>query len=187
MALGEARGDGGGPLPARRLGLLLGLAAAAWAGDLATKQLALTHLADDQPVRLLGGAVYLSLTRNSGAAFSLGGDHTWIFSIIASTAVCVLLWLAIRVRSTPWAVALGLILGGVLGNLTDRIFRAPGAFHGHVVDMVSLFDPYGRLWPVFNVADSALFCGVGLAVYLEFTGRTRDGGRRVDEPREAAA
>ncbi len=69
------------------------------------------------------------------------------------------------------------MLGGALGNLVDRIFRAPCPFHGHVVDMISLFDPYGQVWPVFNLADSSLVCGVLLAVLLELTGRQRDGRR----------
>ena len=85
--------------------------------------------------------------------------------------------MAARLRSLPWAISLGLVLGGAVGNLTDRIFRAPGVFVGHVVDMVSLFDPYGQVWPIFNLADSALVCGVVLAVLLEVTGRQRDGSR----------
>ena len=85
--------------------------------------------------------------------------------------------MALRLRSLPWAVSLGLVLGGALGNLIDRIFRAPGPFVGHVVDMISLFDPYGQVWPVFNLADSSLVCGVLLAVLLELTGRQRDGRR----------
>lgn len=92
-------------------------------------------------------------------------------------------WMAARLRSLPWAISLGLVLGGALGNLTDRIFRAPGVFVGHVVDMVSLFDPYGQVWPIFNLADSALVSGVVLAVLLELTGRQRDGTRLRSRPR----
>ncbi|GGK25972.1 hypothetical protein GCM10010124_18140 [Pilimelia terevasa] len=179
--MGPERGSAGAPSgPGRAVWLLGGLAAAILAGDVVTKQVALAQLADEVPVRLWGGVLYLSLTRNSGAAFSLGGDYTWIFPIFAVIMIGFLVWLARGVRSLPWAVSLGLILGGVLGNLTDRVFRAPGVFRGHVVDMVSLFDPYGRIWPVFNLADSALVCGVVLAVFLEFTGRPRDGSRRGD-------
>ena len=76
-----------------------------------------------------------------------------------------------KLRSVPWAIALGLVLGGALGNFTDRLFRAPGPFLGHVVDFVSVFDPAGQVFPVFNVADSALCVGVVLAVLLELTGR----------------
>ena len=90
-------------------------------------------------------------------------------------------WMALRLRSLPWAVSLGLVLGGALGNLVDRLFRAPGPFVGHVVDMVSLFDDHGGYWPVFNLADSSLVVGVALAVLLELTGRRRDGTRLVSQ------
>lgn len=154
--------------------------------DLTTKHLALQALSDSEPVRLLGGAVYLTLIRNSGAAFSLGGDVTIIFPLVTLLVVGWIGWLARKLYSTAWAAALGLVLGGALGNLADRIFRAPGPFFGHVVDMVSLFDDNGGVWPVFNVADTALVAGVGLAILLEATGRQRDGGRRSfsDERRE---
>jgi len=145
--------------------------------DQLTKHLSVTLLAEADPVRLVGGAVYLSLTRNSGAAFSLGGDYTFVFPLITLVVVGWIGWMAVRVRSLAWALALGLVLGGALGNLADRIFRAPGFLVGHVVDMVSVFGPYGRAFPVFNVADSCLVVGVCLAVLLELTGRQRDGGR----------
>jgi signal peptidase II len=86
-------------------------------------------------------------------------------------------YMARRLRSVPWALALGLVLGGALGNLGDRLFRAPGPFQGHVVDMISLFGPYGEYFAVFNIADSCLSVGVVLAVLLELTGRQRDGSR----------
>ncbi|HYN92599.1 MAG TPA: signal peptidase II [Pilimelia sp.] len=151
--------------------------------DLVTKELALRYLADRESVRLLGGAVYLTVTRNSGAAFSFGRDYTFIFPLITLLVVGWIAWTARRLRSVPWGVALGLVLGGALGNLTDRMFRAPGPFLGHVVDMVSLFDDRGQVWPVFNVADSALMTGVGLALLLEVTGRLRDGTRARANPR----
>jgi signal peptidase II len=155
--------------------------------DVLTKQLALTNLADGRSVRLLGGALYLTLTRNSGAAFSLAEDYTIVFPVIAIVVVAGIIWLAWRLRSVPWAVALGLILGGALGNLADRIFRAPGPFRGHVVDFLSLFDAHGRVWPIFNVADSSLFCGVAIAIVLELTGRRRDGTRHQSDKRVTTA
>lgn len=177
-SVGSETAEPGGGKPRRRAILILGCTAAvALLTDLVTKHLALVTLTDREPVRLLGGAVYLSLTRNSGAAWSIGADHTWIFSIITIVVIGWILWMALRLRSAPWAVSLGLVLGGALGNLTDRIFRAPGHFVGHVVDMISLFGPYGEHYPVFNIADSALVCGVVLAVLLELTGRQRDGSR----------
>ncbi|GGM38423.1 hypothetical protein GCM10011608_23850 [Micromonospora sonchi] len=168
------------------LTILLCLAVFALAVDLLTKHLALAELSDREPVRLLGGAVYLSLTRNSGAAWSLGSDYTFIFPVIAVGVLGWIAWMTRSLRSVPWAISLGLVVGGVTGNLLDRIFRAPGWFVGHVVDMISVFDPYGRVFPIFNVADSALVCGVLLAVALEFTGRQRDGSRIVTDKDKGA-
>jgi len=153
------------------------VAAAALAADIVTKLIALAHLREDDPVRLFGGAVYLSLTRNAGAAFSLGGRYTFVFPIIAAVVIVGIGWLLRRLASVPWAIAMGLILGGVLGNLVDRLFRAPGPMRGHVIDFISVFDDAGRVWPIFNLADSCLVVGVILAVLLELTGRQRDGHR----------
>ncbi|MEU7801236.1 signal peptidase II [Micromonospora arborensis] len=180
---------GGGTRRPRAVAILAGVALVALLADLVTKHLALAALTDREPVRLLGGFVYLSLTRNSGAAWSIGADHTWIFPLITIGVVGWIVWMALRLRSLPWAISLGLVLGGALGNLVDRIFRAPAPFHGHVVDMISLFDPYGQVWPVFNLADSSLVCGVLLAVLLELTGRQRDGRRagRDGDPAETDA
>jgi signal peptidase II len=156
---------------------LAAIAAAVVLVDQVTKQLADANLADAEPVRLLGGAVYLVHATNSGAAFNLGSSYTWVFPVIAFAVIGWIGWMTRRLRSLPWAVALGLVLGGASGNLVDRLFRPPGPFRGEVIDMVSVFDPYGRVWPVFNVADSALVVGVLLAVWLELTGRRRDGTR----------
>jgi signal peptidase II len=168
---------GGGTPRRRAIAILAGTALVAFLADLLTKHLALLELTGRGPVELLDGVIYFSLTRNSGAAWSIGSDHTWIFPLITIAVIGWIGWMALRLRSVPWAISLGLVLGGALGNLVDRIFRAPGRFVGHVVDMISLFDPYGRVWPVFNLADSALVCGVVLAVLLELTGRQRDGSR----------
>lgn len=145
--------------------------------DLLTKQLALTNLSDGSVTRILGGAVYFDLTRNSGAAFSIGANLTVVFPIITMVVLGGIIWLARRLRSVPWALSMGLIVGGALGNLIDRVFRAPGFLHGHVVDFISVFAPAAEKFPIFNAADSALFCGVVLAILLEFTGRRRDGSR----------
>jgi signal peptidase II len=145
--------------------------------DLWTKQLATANLADREPVRLFGGAVYLLLVRNSGAAFSMGTRYTWVFPLVTIVVVTVILVAARRLASIGWAVALGLVLGGALGNLGDRLFRAPGPLLGHVVDFISVFDAHGQGFPVFNLADSALCCGVALVILLELTGRRRDGTR----------
>src|SRR4051794_41956591 len=96
--------------------------------------------------------------------------YTWILSLIAITVVIVLIRVARRLRSTGWAIALGLVLGGALGNLMDRIFRAPGPLQGHVVDMVSPFAANGEAFAVFNLADSAISCGGALLVVLALFG-----------------
>ncbi|SBT48177.1 signal peptidase II [Micromonospora narathiwatensis] len=185
---GSGTTESGRGTPRRRaVGVLLGVALFSLVADVITKQLALSELTGRGPVSLLGGTVYLTLTRNSGAAWSIGSGHTWVFPLITFGVIAWIGWMALRLRSLPWAVSLGLVLGGALGNLTDRIFRAPGHFVGHVVDMVSLFDPYGQVWPVFNLADSSLVCGVILAVLLELTGRQRDGGRAGAEAAEPVA
>ncbi|WP_329102440.1 signal peptidase II [Micromonospora sp. NBC_01699] len=161
----------------RAITILVATAVLVLLADLGTKQWALSTLTPSEPVRLFGGAVYLTLIRNSGAAFGLGSDYTWVFPLVTLAVVGWISWMATRLRSLPWAISLGLVLAGALGNFTDRIFRAPGPFLGHVVDMVSLFDPYGQTWPIFNLADSALVSGVILAILLELTGRQRDGTR----------
>ncbi|MQA25009.1 MAG: signal peptidase II [Micromonosporaceae bacterium] len=145
--------------------------------DLASKVAAVSGLEGREPLRLLGGAVYLALTRNSGAAFSLGSGYTVVLTAIAIVVIAVICWIARRLRSAPWALSLGLILGGAAGNLVDRLFRAPGPFQGAVIDFISVFDESGGVWPVFNLADSCLVIGVALALWLELTGRRMDGSR----------
>ena len=157
--------------------MLAAVAALAVLVDQVTKQFTVAHLADAEPVRLLGGAVYLVHATNSGAAFGIGESYTFVFPIVAVAVAGWIVWAARRLRSVPWGLALALVLGGAVGNLIDRIVRPPGPLRGEVVDMVSVFDPYGRVFPVFNVADSALVVGVALAVWLELTGRRRDGTR----------
>ncbi len=165
--------------------VLLGLTAVLSVGiDQWTKQLALTNLSDGSVTRILGGLVYFDLTRNSGAAFSIGSNYTFVFPIITVVVLGGVVWLSRHLRSLPWAVSMGLIVGGALGNLTDRLFRAPGPLQGHVVDFISVFAPAGERFAIFNAADSSLFCGVVLAILLEFTGRRRDGLRAASR-REA--
>jgi signal peptidase II len=161
----------------RAVWVLAAVATLAVLVDQVTKQLTVAHLADAEPVRLLGGAVYLVHTTNSGAAFGIGESYTFVFPIVAVAVVGWIIWAARRLRSVPWGLALALVLGGAVGNLIDRILRPPAPLRGEVVDMISVFDPYGRVFPVFNAADSALVIGVAFAVWLELTGRRRDGTR----------
>jgi signal peptidase II len=103
-----------------------------------------------------------------------------LFSVIAVAVAVVIVRTARRLRSTGWAAALGLVLGGALGNLIDRIFRSPGFLRGAVVDFASVFGPDGRVWPVFNVADSAIVCGGILGALLALRGIEFDGSRARD-------
>lgn len=171
---------------AGKVRLLALLAVAVLVADIVTKVIGVAELEGRPPVPVLGGLVYLQLVRNPGAAFSLATGYTWILSLVAVAVVVVIIRVARRLRSTGWAVALGLILGGASGNLVDRIFRAPGPLHGHVVDMVSVFAPDGRLFPVFNLADSCIVCGGVLLVLLALLGReldgTRSGSSKAEEP-----
>ncbi|MGH3854476.1 MAG: signal peptidase II [Pseudonocardiaceae bacterium] len=161
----------------RRTGLLAAIATVTLLLDVLTKMLAVMFLEGHPPLELLGGALYLVVYRNSGAAFSLATGLTWMLSLIALGVVIVIIRLASRLRSTGWAVGLGLVLGGALGNLVDRLLRAPAPLRGHVVDFVSLLAPDGSVWPVFNLADSAIVCGAVLLVLLAATGRELDGTR----------
>ncbi len=147
------------PLQPRKVGLLAAIATTVVVLDLISKIVIVATVQPNQPVRLLGGLVYLSLIRNPGAAFSLATGMTWLLALVAIGVVIVIIRMAPRLRSTPWAVSLGLVLGGAIGNLIDRIFRAPGFLQGHVVDFVSVFGPNAEYFPVFNVADSAITIG----------------------------
>lgn len=153
--------------------------------DLLTKVWAVEALSGREPLRLAGGALYLTLARNTGAAFSLGTNFTVIITIVMIAVVIGILVVARKVVSTPWAWALGLVLGGAGGNLIDRLFRHPSPFRGAVIDFFSVLDPYGGFFPIFNIADICIVCGGILAALLALTGRELDGTRSAgDEPQE---
>jgi len=184
------------PLPPRRLALCLIVAAAALAIDVISKVIVVATLSDRAPVRLLGGALYLTEARNPGAAWGLGAGTaaaTVLFTGVAAVVAAVIVRVARRLHSVGWAVAFGLVLGGALGNLTDRLLRAPGAFRGHVVDWISVFAPDGSTFPIFNAADSAITCGAALAILMALRGIEFDGRRTADreaggaEPDETGA
>lgn len=170
--------DAAGMRPARpRRGLFAATAAVALAFDIVSKLIVVARLPETRQVRLLGGALWLDQARNSGAAFSLGTSFTLILTLVAAAVAVVIVRASGRLRSAGWAVALGLILGGALGNLTDRVFRAPGVGRGHVVDWISVFGPEGRHWPIFNLADSAISVGAVVAAVLALLGVEFDGRR----------
>jgi signal peptidase II len=161
-------------LPRRRVGVLLAVAVAVLALDIVTKVIVVATLSDRAPIRLLGGFLKLRVDRNPGAAFSVGTGMTVVFSLIAVAVIVFILRWSRMIRSAPWAVTLGLLLGGATGNLVDRIFRSPGVFRGWVVDWIQV--PH---WPVFNLADSAIVCGGILAVVLSARGIRLDGRRET--------
>jgi signal peptidase II len=153
-----------------QVAVLIGVALFVLAADVISKAVVVARLSHHPPVRLLGGLLTLRLIRNSGAAFSIGTSLTVVFTAIAVGVIIFILRTARRLRSTPWAITLGLLLGGATGNLADRIFRAPGPMRGWVVDWIQV--PH---WPVFNLADSAIVCGGVLAVLLAVLGLRMDG------------
>lgn len=170
------------PTRPSRTRLLIGLALGVLALDLATKLLVVALIEPAENVRTLGGLVYLTNYRNTGAAFSFAEGATVVFSLIAAVVVVVIVRVARRLSSTGWAVALGLVLGGAVGNLVDRVFRDPGFLRGGVVDFVSLLEPDGGFYPIFNVADSAIVCGGILGAVLAIRGIEFDGTRSKDAP-----
>ncbi|RBY89197.1 signal peptidase II [Blastococcus sp. TBT05-19] len=164
-----------------RTRLLLALAAGVLLADLVTKLVVVATIAPGEDIRTLGGALYLTHLRNTGAAFSLAEGFTVVLTLIAVAVSVVIVRVARRLFSTGWAVALGLVLGGALGNLVDRIFRDPGFLRGGVVDFLSVFGPDGSVWPVFNIADSAIVCGGILGVLLALRGIEFDGTRSSED------
>ena len=170
------------PARGRKLPVVIGVAVFVLALDVVSKIIVVHELAHHAPIRLLGGFLTLLLLRNSGAAFSIGTSATIVFTLIAAVVIVFILRTARKLRSLPWAITLGLLLGGATGNLSDRIFRAPGLFRGDVVDWIEL--PH---WPVFNLADSAIVCGGVLAVLMAILGLRMDGTRESRHPEPAPA
>jgi signal peptidase II len=164
--------------PPRRLLLFSVVAGLALGLDVVSKVIVAAELGGHAPIRVLWGSIYLDEARNSGAAFSVGTGFTVVLTLIALAVAAVIVRAASRMRSRGWAIALGLIFGGALGNLGDRIFREPGVFRGHVVDWISLFGPWGVHWPIFNLADSAIVCGAVLAAILSLRGVPFEGVSR---------
>lgn len=142
--------------------------------DVASKVLVVARLEHHAPVRLLHGLVTLEVSRNSGAAFSFAQGSTVLFTLIAAGVVVMIVRVMPRLASRGWAITLGLLLGGALGNLLDRLTRAPGIGRGAVVDFIHL--PH---FATFNVADSAITIGAGLVVLLSVKGVEVDGSHRA--------
>ncbi|WP_455132235.1 signal peptidase II [Microbacterium aurum] len=158
------------------------LAALVLAANQFSKHLALTNLPYQEPVEVWGQFLQFYLTRNPGAAFSFGEEVTWVFTLVLAAAAVTIVVLAVtRVRSRTWAIVLGLLLGGILGNLTDRLLRDPGFLVGHVVDFINTPWMWLGMNPaIYNVADMfivTMMIGVALLVLR---------GRRLDGSRDGA-
>lgn len=153
--------------------LILAIAAVVVVADQLTKLWATSSLQEGGYHSLISTLLGLQLTYNPGAAFSFLVDRTWVFTIIAAIAVVALLWFSRRVGARSWAVAFGLLLGGAVTHLGDRLFRAPSFGQGHVVDFIAYAN-----WFIGNVADIAIFFGALLALVLAVAGVPLRGGRR---------
>lgn len=161
------------------------IAAAVYAADQLSKNWVVTTLPEGDTVPVLGDFLQWHFVRNPGAAFSLASGQTWIFTILAAVVVCVILWQIRRIRSFAWALFLGLLLGGVLGNLTDRLVRDPGFPEGHVIDFI--LTPWMWFWTnpaIYNIADIGIVGGMGIFVILTLLGIGVDGSRHTREQTE---
>lgn len=160
--------------------LLILVAAVVFAIDQLVKNWVVRTLPEGETVPVLGGFLQWHFVRNSGAAFSFASGATWVFTILAAAVAIVILWQLKRLRSIPWALFLGLLLGGVLGNLTDRLTRAPGFPEGHVIDFI--LTPW--MWlgfnpAIYNIADMAIVGAMILFVVMTLLGLPIDGGPRA--------
>lgn len=153
--------------------LIAFVAVVAYVADLGSKTAVIANLPLGEPVPIIGELLHFTHVKNPGAAFSLGTGYTWIFSIAAVAVVVFIVIFARRIRSVWWAVFFGMLLGGTLGNLTDRLFREPGFGRGHVVDFIQVWG-----FPaIFNVADIFIVVGMCLFVVLSLIGLGLDGSR----------
>ncbi|MBB3156384.1 signal peptidase II [Microbacterium proteolyticum] len=174
------------PLRPAAAGIVIAiLAVLVLAADQLAKTVAIDTLPPERVVPVLGDALQFYLVRNPGAAFSLGEGVTWVFTIALAVVAGVIVFLAVRrVRSRLWAVVLGLLLGGVLGNLTDRLVRAPGFPVGHVVDFIST--PW-MMPAIYNVADIFIVSMMISVAILVLAGLRFDGTRETRASRAADA
>jgi signal peptidase II len=147
-----------------------------YALDQISKYLVVSGLSEGVTVRVLNDVLQWHFVRNPGAAFSLATGMTWIFSIIAVAVVVFIVWFAGRIRSLAWALVFGLLLGGVLGNLTDRLLREPSFGLGHVVDFIST--PW-LIPAIYNVADMSIVTSMVIFIWLTIRGIGLDGSRTV--------
>jgi signal peptidase II len=132
-----------------------------WLIDLGTKVWAVEVLSSRANVQIIGSFLQLTFVQNSGAAFGIGAGSTIIFTFFALAVLIFITRYALQITSKGWALVCGLVLGGILGNLTDRVFREPSFLQGHVIDWIQIPN-----WPVFNIADSAIVIAAVVAIIL---------------------
>ncbi|WP_182354584.1 signal peptidase II [Flaviflexus huanghaiensis] len=144
--------------------------------DQVTKWWAENALGNGERISVIGDFLTFVLVYNPGAAFSLGTGSTWIFTIFSVVVVTAIMWVLRKCESRAWAITLGIIAGGAVGNLIDRVFREPSVGQGHVVDFISY-----NGWFVGNVADIALVLGVIALVIIELLGIECRGSAPVEE------
>ncbi|WP_258374456.1 signal peptidase II [Curtobacterium sp. MCBD17_032] len=167
---------------ARAIAALAFAAVVVLAFDQVTKALVVANLPEGVVVPVVGDALQFLSVRNPGAAFSFAVNMTWVFSLISAAVVVAIVVYARRIRSMWWALVLGMLLGGALGNLTDRLFREPGFGRGHVVDFIST--PW-MMPAIYNVADSFICISMVVFVLLVVFGVNLDGTRSVSEKQQA--
>ena len=174
IAAGAARPVPPSPRPRRAvlLSLFAGFAAFAYVLDQLTKLWVTSTMVEGERIPVLPPLLHWYFIRNSGAAFSIGENVTWVFSIIMAGVAIAILFQVRRLGSAWWSLALGLLLGGALGNLTDRLFREPSFGMGHVVDFIQLPN-----FAIFNIADSAVVSAVAIICFLTLRGIALDGTR----------
>lgn len=152
------------------------IASVIYVADQVTKNWVVTTLPENETVPVLGGFLQWHFVRNPGAAFSFASDMTWIFTILSSVVVLVILWLLSKLGSIRWSIFLGLLFGGVLGNLTDRLIREPGFPVGHVIDFIST--PW-MMPAIYNVADMGVVTGMAVFVLISLLGVNLNGAPRA--------
>ena len=157
------------------------MAALAFGLDQWTKYLVVTHMQLGERITVIDGWLWWYSIRNSGAAFSMGENVTWIFTLIMAAVAVYLVVILRRTRAVYWLLALGGLLGGVLGNLWDRLFREPSFAQGHVVDFISVPN-----FAIFNVADSFICVCMVAIVLLNFRA-VNLAGYRVQQPEKSDA
>ncbi|GAA4110377.1 signal peptidase II [Enteractinococcus coprophilus] len=165
------------PVPQRAWWIALIPMIIAYLADLWTKETVLANMSEGERIVVIEPVLSWHFIRNPGAAFSIGTDYTWIFTIIQAAGLLIVLCLIVfRARTLPWLITLGSLAGGIAGNLTDRLFREPGFGIGHVIDFIALPN-----FAIFNIADSFIVVSIIVIVILVMMGKTLDGKPETDD------